>query len=248
MPSRRKDVDTQQGRAPAEQRAGLKVFISSRDSRCDECGEALRRGAWILLAGGRGALCLACADLDHLTFLHPGNAALTRRAQKHSRLSAVVLKFRRGRYERQGLLVEEAGLAKAEAECLADEDLRLRRQAREAQRREELDERYVGRFARRVRDLFPGCPVGREQTIAEHACRKHSGRVGRSAAAKELDEQAVRMAVVAHIRHVLTNYDELLGTGHERSEARRLVAAQIDEWLRSWTQNPAGPAPQRLHR
>jgi hypothetical protein len=38
------------------------------------------RWAWISLAEGQGALCLACADLDHLLFLPAGNAALTRRA------------------------------------------------------------------------------------------------------------------------------------------------------------------------
>ncbi len=42
------------------------------------------------------------------------------------------------------------------------------------------------------------------------------------------------MAVVAHVRHVETNYDELLGTGYERSDARRLVAAQVDRVLQSW--------------
>jgi hypothetical protein len=28
----------------------LKVFISNRDSTCDECGEQLGRKAWIMLA------------------------------------------------------------------------------------------------------------------------------------------------------------------------------------------------------
>ena len=49
--------------------ADLKVFISSRDSVCYECGENLGRGAWISLVEDKGALCLACADLDHLIFL-----------------------------------------------------------------------------------------------------------------------------------------------------------------------------------
>lgn len=37
----------------------LRVFISSRKSRCDECGEDLGRRAMIFLAGDRGALCRA---------------------------------------------------------------------------------------------------------------------------------------------------------------------------------------------
>ena len=67
----------------------LKVFITTGDSSCGECGEQLGRHAWITLVEGKGALCLACADLDHLAFLLSGDAALTRRARKHSTLSAV---------------------------------------------------------------------------------------------------------------------------------------------------------------
>jgi hypothetical protein len=97
--------------------AELKVFISHRDSVCDECREELGRGAWLFLVDNR-ALCLACADLDHLEFLASGDTAVTRRARKHSRLCAVVLKWSRARrrYERQGLLVEEEAIARAEQE------------------------------------------------------------------------------------------------------------------------------------
>src|SRR5262245_51692618 len=113
---------------PQPQKQEIKVFISHRDSTCGECKERLGRQAWITLEEEKGALCLACADLDHLEFLPSGDAALTRRARKHSQLSAVVLKFSRarGRYERQGLLVEEKALAQAETECLADQEIRAR--------------------------------------------------------------------------------------------------------------------------
>jgi len=213
----------------------LKVFISNRESTCDECHETLGGQAWILLAGERGALCLACADLDHLAYLPSGDAALTRRAKKHSRLHAVVLKWSgaRKRYERQGLLVEEEALANAEVECLADEEVRQRRRQRNALRRAELDEQFVGRFAQRIREIFPGCP-NRARTIAEFACRKYSGRIGRSAAAKQLDEDAVHLAVVAHVRHVETDYDSLLGRGVDRYEARRRVQSRIDQVLANW--------------
>ena len=53
----------------------LKVFITNRDSTCDECGEHLGYGAWITLVEEKGALCLSCADLDHLIFLPSGDAA-----------------------------------------------------------------------------------------------------------------------------------------------------------------------------
>ncbi len=44
----------------------LKVFVTTRESHCDECGENLGRGAWITLIKDKGALYLTCADLDHL--------------------------------------------------------------------------------------------------------------------------------------------------------------------------------------
>lgn len=214
----------------------LKVFISTRESTCGECGENLGSKAWITLVGEKGASCLACADLDHLVFLPSGDAALTRRAKKHSTLSAVVLKWSRARkrYERQGLLVEELGLEKAEEECLADSEVRGRRREREAVRREELDQRYVEKFARRVRELFPGLPAGREMVIAEHACLKYSGRVGRSTSAKSLDEATVRLAVTAHIRHRETEYDRLLARGYERWEARAAVKEDVNRVLNRW--------------
>ncbi len=213
-----------------KQTADLKVFISTQDSTCDECGENLGRRAWITLVKDKGALCLSCADLDHLVFLPSGDAALTRRARKHSTLAAVVLKWTRARkrYERQGLLVESEALERAERECLADSESRARRREREEVRRAELDHQYVQRFAIRVRELFPRCPSGREVAIAEHACLKYSGRVGRSAAAKSLDENAVRIAIIAHIRHAETQYDELLMRGYERWNAR----AQVEEVVR----------------
>jgi len=214
----------------------LKVFISNRESICDECGENLGSKAWITLAWERGALCLTCADLDHLVFLASGDAALTRRARKHSTLSAVVLKWSRARkrYERQGLLVEQEGLEKAEVECLADSKARELRNEREAARRAELDHRYVDQFAARVKELFPKCPAGREREIAEHACLKYSGRVGRSASAKALDVEAVRLAVIAHVRHQATKYDEFLARGYDRWEARAAVEEAIRRVLQTW--------------
>jgi hypothetical protein len=184
----------------------------------------------------KGALCLTCADLDHLAFLPRGDAALTRRACKRSLLSAVVLKFSRARrrYERQGLLVEEVALQQAEMECLADGEIRSRRAERARIRREDLDQQYIQAFANRIKELFPRCPSDREQEIAEHACRKYSGRVGRSAEAKSFDEQAVRLAVLAHIRHRETDYDELLGQGLPRHEARSHVRNRVDRISESW--------------
>lgn len=214
----------------------IKVFITTRASTCDECKEDLGRKAWITLNRDKGALCLSCADLDQLDFLPRGDAALTRRARKHSVLSAVVLKWSTARkhYERQGLLVEEKALDQAESECLADSEARARRKEREQERRAEQDHEYIQSFAKRVRELFPHSPPNREREIAEHACRKYTGRIGRSAAAKTFHEDAIRLAVLAHIRHRETNYDTLLNKGLHRSEARSEISAQVNTIRDLW--------------
>ncbi len=135
------------------------------------------------------------------------------------------------------MLVEDGALTQAEQECLADSEARARRREREAIRRTELDRQFVEHFARRVRELYPGCPAGREEIIAEHACLKYSGRVGRSAAAKSLAESAVRLAVMAHIRHAETEYDALLAQGYDRGDARAQVEADVNQVLAQWTES-----------
>lgn len=159
----------------------------------------------------------------------------------------MVLKWSRARarYERQGLLVEEAALSRAETECLSDAEARTRRRDREAERRAELDRDYVARFARRVRKQYPRAPAGVELAIAEHACRKYSGRVGRSAAAKALDPVAVRFAVAAHIRHRNTPYDELLSRGWDRRDARDEVGSRVRQILDDWEGPKDGESASR---
>jgi len=103
-------------------------------------------------------------------------------------------------------------------------------------RRAELDEQYVAEFAKRLGALFPGCPVPERQDIATHACRKYSGRVGRSAAAQEFDPTAIELAVRAHIRHCHTSYDTLLARGGDRTDARATVRDAVDEVFARWRQ------------
>ena len=216
-------------------RAEIVVFSIIRDSACQECGTELFKGKWLRMEGER-PLCLGCADLDHLVYLPRGNTALTRRASKYSTLRAVVVRFSRTRkrYERQGILVEEAALARAEEECLADAEARAFARQRAAEYRERVDARYVEAFVRRLGDLFPGCPSRECRTIAQHACQKHSGRVGRSTAAKQFDVDAITLAVRAHIRHSHTPYDELLARGVDRADARAAVVGAVDDLLDRW--------------
>jgi hypothetical protein len=103
-PRQRERVAERQIRPP-----DLVVTWARKGFTCVDCGEP---GEGLLFMEDPGPLCLACADLDHLVFLPSGDAALTRRAKKASRLSAVVVRFSttRKRYERQGVLVEESAL------------------------------------------------------------------------------------------------------------------------------------------
>ena len=219
----------------SEKNKEIVVFIVRRDTKCSECDEELWSGSFLYLENDK-ALCLSCADLGHLEYLPSGDLALTRRSTKYSKIHAKVLKWSqtRKRYERQGILVETNAIEQAMEECEADAQMREFRREREKIKREERDQKFIEEYARHIRELFPGCPASGEFKIANHACQKYSGRVGRSAASKEFDPQAIILAVQAHVRHEYTNYDELLMAGWERFEARDAVRGQVEETLNQW--------------
>ncbi|MCZ7589935.1 MAG: hypothetical protein M5U27_13975 [Gaiella sp.] len=116
LPAGARERLTERQRRPPE----LVVIAPLNDWACTACGGT----GDLLIMDTPGPLCLDCADLDHLVFLSAGDTALTRRAKRASRLSAVVVRFSRTRrrYERQGILVEEEALERAEQECLEDEE------------------------------------------------------------------------------------------------------------------------------
>jgi ribosomal protein L14 len=223
----------------AERSPGLVVIQPIRDWVCAECGGT----GELLRMDDAGPLCLACADLGHLVFLPAGDAALTRRATKASSLSAVVVRWSRTRkrYERQGVLVEDPALVLAEEQCLSDEDARMRRRERDRGRRADADEEFQSRLAEEIARLFPGCPSGRATAIARHTGLRGSGRAGRSAAGRALDEDAVTLAVTASVRHQDTGYDALLMSGLPRDAARGRVRAAIDRVLANWREPSRNP-------
>jgi hypothetical protein len=92
----------------------LVVINATRDWSCTKCSGS---AGDLLIMEDAGPVCMKCAQMDHLVFLPSGDAGLTRRARKASTLSAVVVRWSRGRkrYERQGLLVEQAALEAAGA-------------------------------------------------------------------------------------------------------------------------------------
>ncbi len=131
--------------------------------------------------------------------------------------------------------MEPAAIEMAEQECLVDREVREARRRREAQRRDRLDQGFVEAFADQIRERYPRSPPGTATRVAEHACTKHSRRIGRTAIAKALDPEAVDLAVRAHVRHELTDYDEYLLGGLERREARELVAPEVARILGDWS-------------
>jgi hypothetical protein len=225
---RRERLAERQSRPP-----DLLAIQALNDWSCSLCEG---RGGGLLLMEQTGPVCLTCADMDHLVFLASGDATLSRRAKKASGLSAVVVRFSRARkrYERQGILVEEATLERAERECLADHEARAQQRVVARAGREREDMNFQAHLAHEIERLFPGCPSPRAQAIATHAGARSSGRVGRTAAARALDAEAITLAVVASVRHEDTPYDELLMSGLPRAEARQRVRPDVDRVLQGW--------------
>ena len=219
---------------PHSRPSDLVVVSPVKKWTCASCGGT---GHLLKMEDG-GPLCLDCADLGHLVFLPSGDAALTRRATRFSGLSAVVVRWSRSRkrYERQGILAEAEAIERAEQECLSDVEARERRRERDAARRADEDVRFKAELAAAIRKLFPGCPPSRADAMARHAATRGSGRIGRSAAGRALDPDAVHLAVAASVRHVDTDYDELLMSGVDRETARRQVRQRVEDVLRAWRQ------------
>jgi hypothetical protein len=86
----------------------------NRDWKCHHCGGT----TGFLMMQDAGPSCMNCVGLGDLVFLPAGDANLTRRIKAKSQRSAVVVRFSRSRkrYERQGILVEEAAVNAAQSQ------------------------------------------------------------------------------------------------------------------------------------
>jgi hypothetical protein len=211
------------------------VFEILRDSACSECGAELARGSFLVMEAVQ-PLCLPCARLDDLEYLPAGDAAMTRRAARYSGRTAVVVRFSRsrGRYERQGILVEQSALEKAEQECSEDAGERAKARAAGAARRQEQDRELIARMTLEIGKLFPRCPPPEAAAIAAHTATRNSGRVGRTLAGRNLDEGALTAAVTAAVRHRHTAYDAMLAAGMDRLLARQEIADRAQAILAAW--------------
>ena len=221
------------------------VFMIRRDTKCAKCNKELLDGDFLMRRDDE-ALCMACAGLDDLVFLPSGDPAVTRRAGKYSSRKAVVVRWARARkrYERQGTLVEQAAIDRAREVSAADAAVREEKNKKAAAKREIEDTQYLEAFTAELKRLFPGCPAEEAAQIARHACEKYSGRVGRSAGAKEFDVEKIRLAVIAHIHHVHTGYDRFFDTDVAKRDARSMVQGKIESVLAKWEVSKGDRAQQ----
>ena len=90
--------------------------------------------------------------------------------------------------------------------------------------------------------LFPRIPSEDAHAVLAHAFLKGSGRVGRTTTLS--DDQKLKNAVAAHIRHTKTPYEALLKKGRQspqketngvfRNSVRRQVQGQLDKIMNQW--------------
>jgi len=214
------------------------IFLTKKETlKCSLCSSPVPKGqAFVAESEKHKGTCFSCSPFSNLPFLKPGDAAMTRRSKKHSSLCGVVYAWnpRRKRFERRGQYVEGAAITKAEQECRADAAERQLKNQKAAEVRAEQDKIYIREFSKAIREKYPNCPPNREVEIAKHACEKHSGRVGRTAKAKEFDQNMIDLAVEAHIRHTETNYDNQFGNGKRKREIRSNVKDEVSLIMMRW--------------
>ncbi|MHA7057471.1 DUF2293 domain-containing protein [Aquimarina sp. M1] len=215
------------------------IFLTKKKKlRCISCGKKIPLGkSFVAESESHKGTCFNCSPFKGYVLLPPGDVAMTRRSKKYSMRCGVVLAWnqRRKRYERRGQLVEAIAIEKARVACEQDQEARILKNKKAARIREQKDHEFILNFAKAIRTRYPNCPSKREFEIAAHACKKYSGRVGRTAKAKEFDSTMIDLAVQAHVRHAETDYDQQFGKGKRKKEIRLDVKSDIHSILKNWT-------------
>jgi hypothetical protein len=137
-----------------------------------------------------------------------------------------------GRYPKRvvtGIFVAEED-EQAMREAIAARNSKRQTPAQKAATRRAKQEKDALAMKAEILVKFQAMPEADAEDCARHAGVIGSGRVGRSSTA----EDPARAAVVAYVRHNLTEYDALLDSGVEREEVRRIVAPKIREVLERW--------------
>jgi len=82
-------------------------------------------------------------------------------------------------------------------------------------------------IATALRRLAPRIPPHEFASVVDHALDSPGLRSAHP-------ESAAWLSLVAYVRHVFTDYDELLRQGYDQESARYFVAAATDEILQQW--------------
>src|SRR5262245_38159878 len=78
-----------------------------------------------------------------------------------------------------------------------------------------------------LRRMAPRIPPHELAAVVDHARDSPGLRSGSP-------EAAAWLSLVAYVRHVFTEYDELLASGYDQDSARFFVTAEINERLAAW--------------
>ena len=78
-----------------------------------------------------------------------------------------------------------------------------------------------------LRHLAPRIPAHQFGAIVDHALDSEGLR-------SASPENAAWLSLVAYVRHVLTEYDDLLTQGYDRDSARHFVADEMKSVLKDW--------------
>jgi hypothetical protein len=78
-----------------------------------------------------------------------------------------------------------------------------------------------------LRRLAPRIPSHEFRAVVDHAIDSPGLKVA-------LPENAAWLSLVAYLRHVFTDYDELLTQGYDTDSARHFVAGEINAILEEW--------------
>lgn len=109
-----------------------------------------------------------------------------------------------------------------------------KRKEQAQRRRERLQTELVVRLLEIAKVEYPGLPASMAKIVIEDACEVGSGCVGRSTMLEE--QEIVRRAVVAYVRHNMTDYEERLRErpwGERRDEWRQFCREEVAEQVRA---------------
>jgi hypothetical protein len=215
------------------------IFLTKKETlKCSVCKKSVELGqAYVAETENHKGTCFNCSQFVEAVFLASGDVALTRRSKKNSAYCGILFYWnkRRKRFDRKGQYVEFNAIELAKKECAEDANIRALKNKKVAIVRAKHDEIYIVEFSKAIKALYPNCPKNRENEIANHACEKYSGRVGRTANAKKFDKAMINLAVEAHIRHKETDYESQFTTGKTKGLIRSNVKQDITKVLQRWS-------------